>query len=51
MILLISMAAVHEGRHQLPPYLMPARYLKMTLSIPKSARINGFAAGGATTDE
>ena len=51
MIVLISMATVHEGRHQLSPYLMPVRYLKMTLSMPNGAQINGFAAGDITSDE
>ena len=51
MIFLISMPAVHEGRHQLSPYLMPVRYLKMTLSISKYAPLSDFAAGGVTTDE
>jgi len=51
MILLISLAVVHEDRHQLSPYLMPVRYLKMMRSMPKRARINYFATGGITTDE
>ena len=51
MILLSSRPALHKGRHQLSPYLMPVRYLKTARSIPKGARISGFAAGGVTTDK
>ena len=51
MTLLSNLSAVHEGRHQLSPYLMPVRYLKMTRSIPKGELKSGFAAGGVTTDE
>lgn len=51
MILLSSMPAVHKGRHQLSPYLMPVRYLKTVRSMPSDEQLSGFAAGGATTDE
>ena len=51
MILLNSMPAVHKGRHQLSPYLMPVRYLKTVRSMPSDEQLSGFAAGGATTDE
>ena len=51
MTFLISMSAMRNDRHHIKPYLMPVRYLKTAQSIPKGARINGFAAGGATTDE
>lgn len=51
MILLIYPATVQKDRHQISPYLMPVRYLKVLRFMPKGARKTGLPAGDITTDE